>query len=68
METQYIQLGWVYPAIIEELKGITYHALNKRRQRGKLIEGVHWKKVHGVIMFNYEALDQLFEETNDQAA
>lgn len=68
MKNTYIKLGWVYPKILEELKGLTYQSLKKRRINGYLIEGVHWKKVQGVIMFHYERIDELFEEENEQAA
>ncbi|CAA0365185.1 conserved hypothetical protein [Alteromonas alvinellae] len=68
MKATYIKLGWVYPKVLEELKGLTYHNLQKRRLAGKLQEGIHWKKVHGVIMYHYERLDELFEELDGEAA
>ncbi|WP_269519530.1 excisionase family protein [Alteromonas sp. BMJM2] len=68
MKNQYIKLGWVYPKVMLELKGLTYDSLTKRRTRGHLEEGKHWKKVQGVIMYHYERIDELFEEQHDQVA
>ncbi|QPG06924.1 excisionase family protein [Salinimonas marina] len=68
MKISYVRLGWVRAEIIEQHKGITVQALDKRRNRGKFIEGQHWKKVHGVIMYHYENIDQLFEEFNESVA
>ncbi|KXJ58420.1 MAG: hypothetical protein AXW14_16680 [Alteromonas sp. Nap_26] len=67
MQNPFIKLGWVYPKIIHDLKGLSYDALEKRKRTGKLEEGKHWKKVHGVIMYHYERLDELFEEFDDAA-
>lgn len=68
MQPTFIRLGWVKPIIIENLKGITVGALDKRKVRGKLIEGIHWKKVHGTVMYHYERIDQLFEDIDESAA
>lgn len=67
MPEPFIKLGWVYPKIMHDLKGLTYDALNARRKRGKFVEGVHWKQVHGVVMYHYERIEQLFEEYDDAA-
>lgn len=54
----YLQLGWVHPRIIENLKGLTRDQLDGRRKSGKFIEGQHWvKDPVGSIMWNYENLD-----------
>lgn len=68
MKVAYVKLGWVYPCKIEEFKGITPGALEKRVLRGQLIEGVHWKKTQGRLMYHYENLDQLFEDDDGIAA
>lgn len=68
MAITYVKLGWVYPSKIEEFKGITPGALEKRIKAGKLIEGKHWKKAQGRLMYHYENLDQLFEDDNGIAA
>jgi hypothetical protein len=58
-ESIYIKLGWVKPIIIEKFKGITIAALDKKRQRGVLIEETHWRKADdNVIYFNFEKLDE----------
>jgi hypothetical protein len=56
------KLGWVLPKIIEQNKGITVGALTKQKQRGKLIEGVHWKKVLGRIWYHYEKFDEMIND------
>ena len=61
MALAYIKLGWVKAEIIEAHKGFSGHALNKMRQTGKIIEGKHWRKVSGVVVYNYEKLDGYFE-------
>lgn len=68
MSELYVKLGWVKPEIIEKFKGLTPGAMEKRRVRGKLIQGIHWKKVQGIIMYHYENLDQLFEDDDGIAA
>jgi len=58
-ELNYIKLGWVKPIIIEKFKGITIAALDKKRQRGVLIEEKHWRKADdNVIYFNFENLEE----------
>ncbi|NRA54098.1 MAG: hypothetical protein HRU23_08140 [Gammaproteobacteria bacterium] len=58
----FIKLGWVKAKKIEDLKGITVGALKKKRERGVLVEGVHWRKApDNVIYFNYERLDEFLE-------
>lgn len=52
------QLGWVRPSVIEARKGITKGALDKKRQRGQLIEKVHWGYSDGVIYYNFEEIDR----------
>ncbi|WP_299262973.1 hypothetical protein [uncultured Psychrosphaera sp.] len=61
MAHAYIRLGWVKARVIEIHKGFSDDALNKMRQTGKIVEGIHWKKVKGVIVYNYEKLDEYFE-------
>jgi len=58
--------GWVLGIIIEKRKGVTVGALTKMKQRGKLIEGQHWKKVLGRIWYHFENFDKLIDE-NDAA-
>ena len=47
---------------MEQFKGLSAAALENRRLRGKFIQGVHWKKIHGIIMYHFERVDELFEE------
>ncbi len=54
-------IGWVLPVIIEQRKGISEGALKKQKQRGKLKEGFHWKKVHGRIWFHFERYDEMID-------
>lgn len=68
MKTNNIKLGWVKPKVMEDLKGLTYQSLRKKRNQGYLIEGRHWKKIFGVVMYHYERIDELFEEFNEQTA
>ncbi|AYA64263.1 excisionase family protein [Alteromonas sp. RKMC-009] len=58
------RLGWVRAVILERNKGMGLRILEKCRHRGQFVEGIHWKKVNGVIMYNYEAIDQLYEEAD----
>ena len=59
----FIKLGWVKARIIEELKGITQGALKKKRERGILVEGIHWRKAaDNVIYFNYERLEEFLND------
>lgn len=53
--------GWVKAVIVTNQKGFTEDMLNKWRYSGKVIEGVHWKKHFGVILYNYEKLDEFIE-------
>ena len=61
MTVTYVKLGLVKAKIIEQHKGFTDDALNRMRQTGKIVEGVHWKKVRGVVVYNYEKLDEYFD-------
>jgi len=61
MTVTYVKLGWVKAKIIEQHKGFTDDALNRMRQTGKIVEGVHWKKARGVVVYNYEKLDEYFD-------
>lgn len=63
----YIKLGWVRPVIIERYKGITPDALRKRRERGMLIEGQHWKKIGGSVMYHFENIDEYFGNAAEAA-
>lgn len=65
----FIKLGWVKPKVIENLKGITEGALKKKRERGILIEGIHWRKAQdNVIYFNYERLDEFLDNGHKQVS
>lgn len=69
MSNNFIKLGWVKPRVIENLKGITEGALKKKRERGLLLEGFHWRKASdNVIYFNYERLDEFLENGYKQAS
>ncbi len=58
MNPTYIKLGWVKPAKMEELKGMSFDALKHKRRCGQFIEGVHWRKAgDGMIYYNFEAVD-----------
>lgn len=56
---KYIKLGWVKPVVIQNLKGITVAALKKKKERGQLIENVHWRKADdNVIYYHFENINK----------
>jgi hypothetical protein len=55
------KIGWCLAPIIYQKKGITPGALMKKKQRGELIEGLHWKKTLGRIWYHYEKFDELID-------
>ena len=57
----YVKLGWVKGKVIEKHKGFTEGALHKMRAAGKIAEGICWKRWNGVILYNFEALEEHFD-------
>jgi len=60
METE--NIGWCLGTIIHQKKGMSPGALMKKKQRGELVEGVHWKKTLGRIWYHYEKFDELIDD------
>lgn len=57
-----IQLGWVKPAIIEQLKGVSIAALDGKRKNHKMREGYHWRKADdGNVYWHFERFDDYVE-------
>lgn len=58
------ELGWVQAIKMEETKGISIGSINKMKERGKLIQGKHWKKWQGRLYYHYERINELIENDN----
>ena len=66
-ENVYIQPQWVKANIIEQLMGYSNGALNKMRERGRIVQGTHWKHWNNVVLYNYAAIQE-FISNDSQAA
>ncbi|MFC1503302.1 excisionase family protein [Pseudomonadota bacterium] len=56
-------MTWVTHKIITQKMGITKAALDTKRYRGILIEGVHWKKaIDNVIYYNIKEINNWINE------
>lgn len=61
--TQMSKSNWVKDTIIERDKGITKHAIRKKRERGYWVEGVHFKKgPDGVYYYDINAINEWIEQ------
>lgn len=54
--------GWVTIDKLIEVKGGSKDSWTKARQVGKLIEGTHWKKWYGKVMFHVENIDLCIQD------
>ncbi len=52
-------MDWVTKNRLAELTGLTKGAIDRRRERGIWLEGVHWKKAgDGRVWYNMKAIEQ----------
>lgn len=66
-DSVFIKLEWSKANIIEQLMGFTPGALNKMRERGRILEGTHWKCWNNVTLYNYSALQEFIENDSKVA-
>lgn len=53
---------WIKPTLLPLVTGYTEEAARKMRERGKWLEGVHYKYDGRSVMYNREAIDQYHQE------
>lgn len=64
--TVFVKIEWAKACVIEQLTGFTPGALNKMRERGRILEDTHWKCWNNVTLYNYAAIQEFI--ANDSKA